>query len=100
MPFKPSKSIETFPLFHTGWSGKDIYERLHVRSSMWIREMHGGHSMDTDVQLLSLAEVARRLSIGRSYLYAKLIAPGVILTVRLGRAVRVPRIAVDASVAG
>lgn len=44
--------------------------------------------------LVSIAEAARLLSIGRSKVY-ELISDGELETVHIGRAARVPRVAVD-----
>ena len=47
------------------------------------------HTARTERVLLTTAEAASRLSIGRSKLY-ELVGGGQIVTVRIGRAVRVP----------
>lgn len=44
-----------------------------------------------DAALLTISEASQFLGIGRSFMYSKLLATGEIPTVRLGRAVRVPR---------
>lgn len=53
-----------------------------------------GHTPRTERVLITTAEAAAWLSIGRSKLY-ELIGTGKITTVRIGRAVRVPVVEVD-----
>jgi excisionase family DNA binding protein len=52
-----------------------------------------------DAALLTISEASRFLGIGRSFLYSNLLATGEIPTVRLGRAVRIPRSSLDEYVA-
>jgi excisionase family DNA binding protein len=52
-----------------------------------------------DVALLTIGEAAHFLGIGRSFMYSKLLQTGEISTVRLGRAVRIPRSSLDEYVA-
>lgn len=54
--------------------------------------MDEGGPMSNEALLLPIPEAARRLGLGRSKLY-ELIACGDIETVRIGRAVRVPVVA-------
>jgi len=52
-----------------------------------------------DAALLTVSEASRFLGIGRSFLYSNLLATGEIPTVRLGRAVRIPKASLDECVA-
>lgn len=52
-----------------------------------------------DAALLTISEACDFLRVGRSYLYSKLLATGEIPSVRLGRAVRIPKTGLDAYVA-
>jgi excisionase family DNA binding protein len=52
-----------------------------------------------DAALLTVSEASRFLGIGRSFLYSNLLATGEIPTVRLGRAVRIPKASLDEYVA-
>jgi excisionase family DNA binding protein len=52
-----------------------------------------------DAALLTISEASRFLGIGRSFLYSNLLTTGEIPTVRLGRAVRIPKASLDEYVA-
>jgi excisionase family DNA binding protein len=52
-----------------------------------------------DAALLTVSEASRFLGIGRSFMYSRLLQTGEISTVRLGRAVRIPRSSLDEYVA-
>ena len=51
--------------------------------------------VDEMPDLLTVEQVARRLSMGRSFVYETLIRTGRLRVVRLGKSVRVPRRQVD-----
>lgn len=53
--------------------------------------------MDDNVELLSVDEAARRLSVGRTHLY-EMIGSGVLPSVRVGRLRRIPADAIRAYV--
>lgn len=51
--------------------------------------------MDSTPDLLTVEQVAHRLSMGRSFVYDTLIRTGRLRVVRLGKSVRIPRRQVD-----